>query len=237
MACSQWDSPPRLLVVSSLSAAGPSARNRPRSVMDPPSPVSLYGLSKLEGERAALAHADRVPITIVRPGIVFGPGDRELVRLLDPIARLGVNPLPGYHNPKVAFVHVDDCIDAILAAAVHGATCRGSEPHERDGRGVYFVADPEFLALTDFGKQVAKGLGRSWVFNIPVPIPLVQGVAMASDGVCRWMGWRSTFNPDKIREAACAGWTCDLDPTIRELGWSPTKPLTERLRAFAAEHR
>src|SRR4051812_9915057 len=70
--------PPIVLVVSSLAAAGPSPfPDAPRDEQEPPAPVSTYGRSKLAGERAARARASRVPLTIVRPPIVYGPRDRD----------------------------------------------------------------------------------------------------------------------------------------------------------------
>ena len=64
------------IVVSSLAAAGPCAGDQPFLEGDSPAPVSAYGRSKLAGELAAARHAGEMEITIVRPPIVFGPGDR-----------------------------------------------------------------------------------------------------------------------------------------------------------------
>src|SRR5262249_34037279 len=56
----------RFVQVSSLAALGPSLDGRPLTDDSPPSPVSEYGRSKLEGERAAVAASDRIPLTIIR---------------------------------------------------------------------------------------------------------------------------------------------------------------------------
>ena len=236
-ACSEVANPPRMIYVSSLSAGGPSQRSLPRHPRDVSRPISNYGRSKYEGELAALSFAHRVPTTILRPGIVFGTGDKEVVRLLDPIARLGLNPMAGFHDPEIAFVHVEDLIDAIIAAAVHGRTCEGSEPHHGDGRGVYYVADREFITFSQFAKYAADGLGRKWVFNLRMPLSLVGGVAWVNEQIGRLLGVRSTFNPDKIREASCAAWTCDLESTEQELGWSPAARLQERVHQFVSTYK
>jgi nucleoside-diphosphate-sugar epimerase len=236
-ACSEVSHPPRFIYVSSLSAAGPSARLQPRHPWEPSRPISDYGRSKFAGERAALAFADRVPTTIVRPGIVFGPGDKEVVRLLDPIARFGINPMAGFHDPRIAFVHVEDLIDAILAAAIHGRECVGPEPHDHGGRGVYFVADREFVSFAQFARYAALGLGRKRLLDLRLPLGLVHGAAWLTEQTGRLFGRRSTFNPDKIREARCAEWTCDLEATEHELGWSPASPLEQRVHQFASMYR
>ena len=74
-ACAKQPRPPVVVSVSSLAAAGPSPRGRLRMPEDPLCPVSHYGMSKRRGEMAAEQFADRVPITIVRPAIVFGEWD------------------------------------------------------------------------------------------------------------------------------------------------------------------
>jgi dihydroflavonol-4-reductase len=233
-ASSQVSNSPRLIYVSSLSAAGPSRRFEPRCPWDPSQPISDYGRSKYEGELAALSVANRAPTIILRPGIVFGPGDKELVRLLDPIARMGINPMAGFHDPRIAFVHVEDLIDAILAAAVHGRACQGSEPHDHAGLGVYFVADPEFITFSQFAHFAASGLRRERVWDLRMPLGMVHSVAWANELAGRLFGRRSTFNPDKIREASCAEWTCNVKSTEKELGWSPAFRLEQRVHQFAS---
>lgn len=51
-ACARQSTPPVLVAVSSLAAAGPSFSGRPRTESDRPAPVSYYGRSKWAGERA-----------------------------------------------------------------------------------------------------------------------------------------------------------------------------------------
>ena len=72
-ACAAQSSPPVMIHVSSVAAAGPSRRGQCRSESDPPAPVSNYGRSKRAGELCNAQWAHAVPTTIIRPGIIFGP--------------------------------------------------------------------------------------------------------------------------------------------------------------------
>ena len=80
------------LLVSSQAAAGPARDGRPVAEEDPPRPVSWYGLSKREGEEA-LAREWPGTRVVIRPSVVFGPGDRGLLVLFRAAAR-GVLPVP-----------------------------------------------------------------------------------------------------------------------------------------------
>ncbi|HEY5139391.1 MAG TPA: NAD-dependent epimerase/dehydratase family protein, partial [Methylococcales bacterium] len=109
-ACDERAEPPVFVVVSSLAAAGPCAVDRPRAESDLPTPVSAYGRSKLAAELAATKYAARVPISIVRPPIVFGDGDRAVLELFRPIARWGIHIVPGLRQRRFSLIHVTDVV-------------------------------------------------------------------------------------------------------------------------------
>src|SRR5690606_10255845 len=93
-AAANLDNPPKVILISSAAAGGPAAAP-PRRPEDPPQPVSIYGKSKLAGEIAAIENRGNCPVTIVRPGIVFGEGDQEFIRIFRAITKTRVNPLVG----------------------------------------------------------------------------------------------------------------------------------------------
>src|SRR5260370_41986021 len=61
----------RFVQVSSLAAVGPSLDGRPIVDGAEPKPVSRYGRSKLEGEHAVLSASDRMPVTVIRPPLIY----------------------------------------------------------------------------------------------------------------------------------------------------------------------
>ncbi len=119
-ACAKRTTPPAVVVVSSLAAAGPALLGQPRTEADPPAPVSHYGRSKRAGELAAIARAGDLPITIVRPPIVLGGGDRTGLALFRMIANLGVHLVPGWRRSKYSIIHVTDLVSGLIQAAEHG---------------------------------------------------------------------------------------------------------------------
>ncbi len=218
-------SPPRLVYCSSLAAAGPSLPGRPRREEDPPAPVSEYGRSKLGGERVVHRLADRVPGVIVRPPIVYGPGDREFLPSLEAAVRRGLLPTcgPGPHHYSV--IHVDDLCRALLAAADAQVVVRPGDTAE----GIFQVSDGVQYRLADFAAAVAAAVGCRPPRLLPMPVPVATAAALGADLAARARSTASIFSRDKVRELRHSTWTCATDRAARELGFSPAVTLSAGL--------
>ncbi|MCX7807055.1 MAG: NAD(P)-dependent oxidoreductase, partial [Deltaproteobacteria bacterium] len=107
----------RFVFVSSQASYGPSPHGRPLVEEDPRRPIEYYGQSKLEAEHA-LERRREIPWTILRPGGVYGPGDVDFFNLFREISK-GRNLFFGNRHQKWSALYVDDCVEAMLLAAVH----------------------------------------------------------------------------------------------------------------------
>jgi len=230
-ACAQQAAPPVLVLVSSIAAAGPSGRT-PKTESDPPLPVSDYGRSKLAGEQAAARYAGTVPITIVRPGVVFGAGDRGVCELFKPIARSGVHVVPGRGDRQVSLIGVADAVECIVLAARRGERLGGDEP----GRGIYFAA-AEDLSQAALGGAIARALGTKPPRIVRLPEWAVRGAGWGGEVVSRIRRRPGWVGRDKFADLLAGSWSCSSAKARRQLGWSPAAPLAERLRETAQWYR
>ncbi len=223
-ACAAAARPPVLVFVSSLSAAGPALEGRPRTEEDPPAPVSLYGESKLAAERAVRAFAGKIEASIVRPPIVYGPGDHELVPQLVRMAKLGLVVRAGFGQKRYSVVHVDDLCQGILAIAERGQRVGAS-----GNEGVYFLEDGIEYTWDDIARAACKAWGTR---ALVVPLPEVVGLLVAAGSSIATAFTRkpSILCPDKMREIRQPAWTCSSERARRELGWTPRFPLAEGMR-------
>jgi nucleoside-diphosphate-sugar epimerase len=204
-------SPPRLVLCSSLAAGGPAS---PYGA----APVSVYGASKLAGEQAARARAGRVPTVILRPGIVYGPGEPALLPALLPMIRLGLAVKAGLGPRRYCLVYVDDLCAALLAAAGHGRTVEPGDPRT----GLYPISDGAVYHWRDICRAVAMAAGRRAPLMVPLPMPAVYAAAALAELAGAAWGRVPALNRDKAREMRCADWTCVPEDAVRDLGFGAT---------------
>ncbi len=248
--CGKQLSPPTVVLVSSLAAAGPSVNGAARTEDQPPRPVSNYGRSKLAGERVAATFSLRLPITIVRPPIVLGPGDRVGLTLFKMVDRAGLHLVPGLAPARFSVIHVDDLTTALILAAERGNRLPGSSPPNSscdcadrqddartDPRGYYFVASESMPTYGELGCLVGQALGRRRTHVIRFPKPIVWPIATCAELTARLRGRAPYVGIDKAREALAGDWICSSERAQRELGFTSAAPLPDRLSQTAAWYR
>jgi nucleoside-diphosphate-sugar epimerase len=206
----------RFVFISSLAAGGPAPRGLPLDGTEQPRPVTAYGRSKLAAEDVVRGSA--LAWTIVRPPIVYGPRDREILKLFR-IARLGVAPVFGDGSQELSAVHAADLASALLAVA-------GAESTQ--GR-IYNACHPEVFTSAAFGRAVGTAMGRS-VGALRIPKPLGRLLLSLTETTARLAGQTTILTTDKAHEFFQPAWTGDPRPLIRETGWKATFDLRSGLK-------
>ncbi|HET8622373.1 MAG TPA: NAD-dependent epimerase/dehydratase family protein [Gemmatimonadales bacterium] len=205
----------RLIYVSSMAAAGPAVRGRPLTGTEPAAPVTAYGRSKLEGER--VIRECRLRWSIVRPPVVYGPRDREVLKVFQ-LARVGLAPVFGDGTQELSAVHAADLARALIATAGAPATIGGT----------YYACHPEIVTSGGFVRAVARAAGKR-VTMIRIPLAIGR-LALAGTGAAARIAGRATLlNADKANEFFQAAWTGDAGPLTRDSGWQARYDLASGL--------
>ena len=212
-----------LIHVSSLAAAGPASPRAPRSEDEPPAPINAYGRSKLDGERV-IASIDGLRWTILRPGVVYGPGDRALLPVFR-LAMRGLLPLVGRADAAYSFIHIADLVRAITAAVDAPA-----------GGETMFVGHPHPVATRDLleGIRAAAGV-RARIVRIPLALTRLAALAGDAGGALR--GRPSVINSRRYAELASEGFVCRVDRLRDRLGVVAQIGLREGLADACAWYR
>jgi len=212
-----------MVYVSSLAAGGPAPADAPRVETDPPAPLTAYGHSKLGGERAIRA-IDGLQWTILRPTVVYGPGDRGMF----PVFRLaahGILPHVGRTTAKYMFVHVRDLarvIDRAVDARAFGETM--------------FVCHPRAVTTRELLDGLCEAVGRRAPI-VRVPDVVLRAAARVGDVVGTLRGKRLIIDSPRYAELSAPGFVCSVDRLRVRLGVVAEIDLTEGLAQTAAWYR
>jgi dihydroflavonol-4-reductase len=191
-----------LVHVSSLAAAGPAPPTAPRDEHDRPAPITPYGVSKLDGERAVV-DTDRLRWTILRPGVVYGPQDASVLTLFR-MADRGLLPLVGRPTAAYTFIHIDDMIRALEAAI----------DTPSNGR-VIFVGHALPVTARSLVEQIRAAVGRQSLI-VPVPLVVTRAAAALCELTTQVTGRLLPLDRWRYAELASAGFVCRVD-LMREL--------------------
>lgn len=187
----------------------------PLDIDAPPRPTGPYAESKAAAE-AALAAAHRrfhLPLALVRPPLVYGPGVKAKFRALLKAIQLGL-PLPlATATARRSYVSVANLTSAL-------ATIGASFERLADNR-TWHVADGDDIATAALCRALGEHLGRG-ARLFPVPQSAFEGTVRLSGGVLS-KSIASLFEP------------CPLDPQAlrASLGWSPPQALDAALKETA----
>lgn len=222
----------RIVFVSSLAAAGPCGQLPGRAETSPVAPVSAYGWSKYLAEKILGSFAGQ-RLVVLRPPIIYGSGDKGLLPLFRSCAK-GIGLAP--KNFPVSIIHASDCARAIHLACDPKAS------------GVYHLSDGKAYDMSTICKAMGKAQGKDKVLTFAPPRAIMAASAAlggmahrAANSVCRWLnlpGLRApSWNWDKYRESAQAGWLANGGKIVAELGFAPQMTLETGMAEAVAGYR
>ena len=218
----------RFVYISSIAAQGPAPTTSPEPPDTTPHPVSPYGRSKAEGESALLAQRGGMHVAIVRPPVVYGPGDRGLHTFFW-MARRGLCIKLGDGSNLIDVIYGPDLADAVVAL-LQASPQRAACYHACDSDGPY---DWNQLLQT-LGQAAGR---RLWTASLSPG--MFHGLARASE---LWAGLtraEPTLDRARVLEMRQRAWLCDPSSLIDDTGWRAQTPLLAGLQqtlAWYIEH-
>ena len=220
--CAKQEHIKRFIYISSLSVLGMKDHYKDDENTPYYKSGDSYIDTKIDAEKLVLEYRRNfnLPVTVIRPGFVFGPREKKLIpRILENINK-NKFMFVGDGKNKIDVVYIDNLIDAILLA--------GKNPSSIGQ--IYNVTDDSGMALEDFIFKIAD----IWQIKRPskhVPKPLAYLVCSLLGA---WAGITKPKNPPYITKTRIKFLSLNLDFDVskmrKELGYSPIVDVEEGLR-------
>ena len=179
-------------------------------------------------EQLALAeHGHGFAVVAVRPHLVWGPGDTQLVARIVERGRAGRLAVVGRGSALIDTTYVDNAADALIAALDHAETAGGE---------AYVVSNGEPRPVAEILSSICSA-ARVAGPRLRVPYRVAWAAGAAVDSVWSWRG--SEDDPPITRflaeQLATAHWF-DQRRTREALHWAPTVSLDEGFARLAASY-
>ncbi|MFC6016300.1 NAD-dependent epimerase/dehydratase family protein [Plantactinospora solaniradicis] len=198
---------------------------------DPDHARGNYARSKASAELLALAaDSPGFAVVAVRPHLVWGPGDTQLVARIVERARSGRLALVGRGTALIDTTYVSNAADAIVAALDRAAEV---DVHGR----AFVVSNGEPRMVADLVDRICTAAGATPPrLRVPVAVAKAGGAAVER----LWSALGRTEEPPMTRflaeQLSTAHWF-DQRRTREALRWSPTVTLDEGFARLAAAYR
>src|SRR6266480_4407823 len=222
--------PKRFVNVSSFAVYS-NLSLKPGALLDETCPLEnapqerfdAYGFGKLKQDEVVREYGNKhnLPYVILRPGYVFGPGKRELN------GRVGINTfgfliqVGGSHLLPLTFV--DNCAEAIVLAGLKAGI---------DGE-VFNVVDDELLSGRQFLRLYKKRVNR---FSVRIPYSVAYALSLLWE---KYSSWSQGQLPPVFNRRRCAAeWKGNRYSNQKlkdRLGWKPSVPMEQAMKAFLSQ--
>lgn len=135
-----------------------------------PGAKSEYHRTKWEAEE--LVRQSGIPHTILRPSLIYGPGDKFTIRLSEMLKRAPVMPVIGSGKYRVQPIYIDDVVSCMVKVVIGDAFLNE----------IYEIGGPDQLTYKEVTAAIAEVMGLKRL-AVHVPLFFVKPIAHALETV------------------------------------------------------
>jgi len=210
--------PSRVILLSSLAAAGPCDGDQVKCETSQDSPVTWYGKSKLEMEKEVTKNYPQWSIDFLRPPMIFGARDQATL----PLFKMVQKPIqfkPGFKMKTYSFVDVEDLVDAIELLL---------KKKSEAGMHTYYATHTQIITDKDLIGTAAQVSGKNSRI-IPLPQALLKIVSRVVDNIPTARATIPSLSADRAKEIWAWRWVASSEKLSRDTGWKPKTDLKASL--------
>jgi nucleoside-diphosphate-sugar epimerase len=203
----------RFVHISSVAAMGKVKQMADEAVVC--NPLTDYDRSKYQSEMVLDKYKNKIDIVILRPTMVYGPGETRNKAKLFQLIQEGYFTIIGKGNNLMSILYIDNLIDAILLASSKG------KPNE-----VYIISDKRPYTMNEFVCTIAKELGVKKPKHIPLWLAKLGALFFK---LSRIVGIKPLLTLDRINNLT-SNHSFDITKARKKLGYEPRIDLKEGVK-------
>ena len=215
----------RFVHTSTVGVHG-DVKEPPADETAPIAPGDIYQQTKAEGEAIAFDYHRRrgLPVAVIRPAAIYGPGETRLLKLFRAIAR-GRYAIVGSGRPFYHPVYIEDLLDGYRLAL---------ERPEAVGEA-FIIGGPRYVSQAELAALVARHTGGR-VLPFRIPAAPLQWAGDLCEAICVPFGVEPPLHRRRVDF-----WTksraFSIGKARRVLGYAPRVDLDEGVARTAAWYR
>lgn len=188
-------------------------------------PGDVYQRSKLEGEEIAReAMARGVPISVIRPTGIYGPGDLRFLKLFRTVEN-GTFRMFGDGDIAYHMTYIDDIVQGLILAAEHPAAIGE----------VFLIGDENYTTLNRLVAEVARVLDVAPPRG-HLPVAPLMAAAVVCEAICKPFGIDPPLHRRRVSFFTKAR-AFSVDKAKLMIGFQPRTSLSDGLRLTAEWYR
>lgn len=185
-------------------------------------PVDIYERTKRQGEAAVMEFSDQVNLTVIRPGWIFGEGDRRTLKLIRQI-HSGWFFIAGSGKKMHSPIHVSDLLSGVWKAAGH-----------RESGEVYNMGGTS-LTINRMCRDIAGALDTR-LLPLKLPVSLVYPLAYTLEKGFRLLNREAPLTRAKLA-FFLRGKPIDSRKAAQRLGFRETSTFAVHMQRTIAWYR
>lgn len=215
----------RVVHCSTVGVHG-DVKEPPATEESPYAPADIYQRTKLEGELMAREFAEKnsLPLSVIRPTAIYGPGDMRLLKLFR-LAVKKIIPVIGTGKIYYHMVYIDDLVDGFILAAENEAAVGE----------VFIIGGDENMILDDLLSTIAR-ITDSPNRKIHIPAGPFQLAGTLCEKICIPFGIEPPIYRRRV-DFFTKSRSFDISKAKKLLGYSPKYALYSGLSRTAEWYR
>lgn len=159
----------RMVYCSTAGVLGPISK-LPADESYPYNPTNIYEKTKVEAEKLVTEYYDKhkIPVTIIRPELVYGPRDLHTLKMFQTIKR-GIFPIIGDGSSTLLPIYIGDLVEAFILCT----------ENEKAIGETYLIGGDKLTTIKELAKYMAMAMGvQPPKIYIPVIIANILAITM-----------------------------------------------------------